>query len=115
MAKNSSNQFSSKTLHQALDIPHQYLRVIMTELSKKGFISGEKGRNGGFVLIKNPDTIFIADIIDAIEGLDKIQKCIVGDTDCQFPNHCSLHDFWQDTRNEIIQKLKTTNLINFYL
>lgn len=115
LSQNPLEQINSKTLHNHLNIPHQYLRHILTQLSKHDYIDSSRGREGGFILKKLPSEIFIADIINSFEGLDNIQKCIIGDNQCQFDGHCSLHEFWSDQRTQIIDKLKSTSLENFIM
>jgi len=115
MAQNREVICSANYLHEKLNIPHQYLRQLLTKLSKSGFIHSTRGRNGGFVFSKKINKIFVADIIESVEGLESFNKCILGFTDCPFENPCSMHEFWEDTRNNIIEKLKTTSLADLLL
>ena len=110
MAQNREEVCSASFLHEKLNIPHQYLRQLLTQLSKSGFIHSTRGRNGGFVFSKDICEIFIADIINSVEGLDSFNKCILGFTDCPFDIKCSMHDFWEKTRSAIINELKTKSL-----
>jgi Rrf2 family protein len=115
MARNKEVVCSANYLHEKLNIPHQYLRQLLTKLSKSGFIHSTRGRNGGFVFSKKVNKIFIADIIESVEGLESFNKCILGFTNCPFDNPCSMHEFWEGTRNNIIEKLKTTSLSDLLL
>ncbi len=115
MAQNRNEVCSANYLHKKLDIPHQYLRQLLTKLSKSGFIHSSRGRNGGFVFSKEISQIYIADIIDSVEGLESFNKCILGFTDCPFDVKCSMHDFWEKTRGSIINELKTTSLADLIL
>lgn len=110
MAQNGEEVCSANFLHEKLNIPHQYLRQLLTKLSKSGFIHSARGRNGGFVFSKEISKIFIADIIESVEGLDRFNKCILGFTECPFDTKCSMHDFWEKTRSDIIKELKTKSL-----
>jgi Rrf2 family protein len=115
MAQNRDEVCSASFLHEKLNIPHQYLRQLLTKLSKSGFIHSTRGRNGGFEFSKEISKIYIADIIDAMEGLDSFSKCILGFTDCPFDTKCSMHDFWDKTRSDIIRELKTKSLADLIL
>ena len=110
MAQNRDAICSANFLFEKLNIPHQYLRQLLTKLSKSGFIHSTRGRNGGFVFSKDISKIFIADIIDSVEGLESFNKCILGFTNCPFNTKCSMHDFWEKTRSDIINELKTKSL-----
>ena len=113
MAEHNGQLFSAATLHKELGIPHQYLRHLLTTLSKDGFIKGSRGRDGGFMLNKATDEIFLADIIDAVEGLDVFSTCIMGFQACPFDEKCAMHETWMETRDRIINILKTTSLADF--
>ncbi len=113
MAENENRVCSANFLHEELDIPHQYLRHLRTHLSKSGFIPGRRGREGGFILKKKVNEIYLADIIDSIEGLDVFNTCIMGFSECPFDNECAMHETWIKTRDDIINILKTTSLAEF--
>jgi len=112
MAKNKDVVCSANYLHKKLKIPHQYLRQLLTKLSKSGFIHSTRGRNGGFVFSRKINKIFVADIIESVEGLESFNKCILGFTECPLDDQCSMHKFWEETREKIIKELKNTSLAN---
>jgi len=101
---------SAKSLHHALKIPAQYLRQLMTTLSKNGFIESTRGRSGGFHLRRSSNEIFIGEIVSAIEGLEGFEKCIFGFLKCPLNEKCGMHDTWQQVREIIMDKLNTTSL-----
>lgn len=112
MANHIGKNMSADFLHSQLDIPYQYLRQILTKLSKNGLINSTRGRSGGFELAKDVNTIYIADIIEITEGLDGFNICVLGFQTCPFDNKCAIHDLWDGSRNNIIKILKETSLAN---
>ena len=110
MARNTKERMSASFLFKKLNIPYSYLRQVLSDLSKHGFIKGYKGRNGGFVLAKDSSDIFLSDIVDSSEGLDSFERCIMGYAKCPFNNPCPLHQTWSEARNEIMGILKSTSL-----
>jgi len=115
MANHSDKNLSADFLHSQLAIPYQYLRQILTNLSKNGFINSSRGRNGGFELARNADKIFIADIIELTEGLEGFNKCVLGFEACPFDNKCAIHDLWDESRNKILNILKQTSLADLII
>ena len=115
LANHSDENMSAGFLHSQLDIPYQYLRQILTKLSKNGLINSIRGRKGGFVLARDVSTIYIADIIEITEGLEGYNKCVLGFHTCPFDNKCAIHDLWADSRNNIIKILKETTLANLII
>lgn len=110
MANEPNKLFSAEMLHMKLNIPRRYLRQLLTDLSKHGFIVSTRGRNGGFQLCKNPQQISIAHVIDAIEGLGNYESCFFGIKDCVNAKACAMHDTWTDTRNKLLKTLEETTL-----
>ena len=110
MATNEENHMSAALLHEKLKIPYSYLRQILTKLSKSGFIKSTRGRSGGFTFSKEKETIFLADIIEATDGLESLNRCILGFRECPFNNECQMHSVWESTRSNIIKVLKETSL-----
>lgn len=110
LAKHDGEQYSAKKLNEVLEIPWPYLRQLLTSLSKSGFIFSTQGRNGGFQLKKPAKQIVLAEIIDSVEGLDVLSKCIMGFEKCPFDHTCAMHEVWEDTRASILNVLNNTTL-----
>lgn len=110
MAQNDSARMSASYLHNKLQIPYSYLRTILGDLSKDGLVNGTKGRNGGFRLSRNKSAIFLSDIIEATEGLESFNKCLMGFNECPFNYGCFMHPVWIKIRSDILNLLKKTSL-----
>ena len=110
LAKHENIIMSASYLHQKVGIPYSYLRQILSELSKKGFIESNRGSRGGFVITRDISTIYLADIIEAAEGLDSFNRCIMGFSKCPFNYGCSIHPVWVEMRTNILNVLKKTSL-----
>lgn len=110
MATHDEVNMSAAFLHEKLAIPYPYLRQILANLSRSGFVHSIRGRNGGFVFSKAKEDISLADIIEATDGLDSLNQCILGFLACPFNNQCSMHQLWESTRAGILKVLKETSL-----
>jgi len=110
MINDNKQVFSANYLAKNLSIPEKYLRNLLTKLSKFNLIKSIKGREGGFVFAKNADKITLADIIDAVEGIEKYDKCILGFDHCLDKNPCLLHFKWKPIKTEFINFLKNTTV-----
>jgi Rrf2 family protein len=60
--------FSSEAIAEAQNIPHKYLEQILTSLKRARIVVSVKGKNGGYKLAKNPEQIFLAEIIRLFDG-----------------------------------------------
>ncbi len=110
MVNSDLQVFSAHHLSQALSIPDKYLRQLMTTLAKAGFIRSIRGREGGYVFSRNANRIRLADIIDAVEGMDKYEGCLLGFPACSDEHPCSLHEKWAPLRDQLMYFLRETTL-----
>lgn len=110
MATRNEEISSAEYLHQQLNIPRRYLRRLLTDLSKHGFLNSTKGRNGGFVFAKDLKEISFANIIEAIEGTDILNRCLLGFSCCLVDKPCIMHDAWMEASDKMKETLSNTSL-----
>jgi Rrf2 family transcriptional regulator, iron-sulfur cluster assembly transcription factor len=110
MAQDKQNIVSAKTLYDILGIKKQYLRRILTDLAKHGFVKSSRGRLGGFEFARDPDQIYIHEVIDAIEGFTSFEGCLLGVKDCNQSPQCAMHAVWADAREMMLRTFRSTTL-----
>jgi len=110
MSKKPTELHSAGMLVKELNVSDKYLRRIMTDLSKAGFIESTKGRDGGYSFSKDPNQIFLLNIIDSVEGEDKLNGCVLGFNECSCTNPCAMHDTWLPVRNKLNKVFSETTL-----
>ncbi len=115
MAKDPARRYSAKYLVEKLKISDKYLRRLMTDLSKAGFIRSIQGRDGGYIFDRDLRSIVLSDIIEAVEGMDKYMGCILGFDKCSDDNPCVLHDSWVIIREEFISLFHGVSLADLNL
>lgn len=110
MARDEAKLYSAKYLIDELKISDKYLRKLMTNLAKAGFISSIQGRDGGYKFNKKVDEIFLSDVIDAVEGMDKYTGCALGFCECSDTNPCAMHKTWAPVRDKFITALSKNTI-----
>lgn len=110
MATHNEKNMSAKFLYEKLAIPYPYLRQVLFNLSRNGFIKSTRGRTGGFAFNKKIENITLADIIESTDGLENLNQCVLGFKACPFNSECAMHSVWESTRAGILKVLKETSL-----
>ena len=110
MARDEKALFSSQQLHKEIDVPERYLRRLLTDLSKKGFIKSIQGRQGGFTFARDISEIFLIEVADSIDGRTSLDGCILGYESCLFNHACPMHEIWEETKKKVIDTLSKTSL-----
>ena len=110
MAQDENALYSAQQLHKDIDVPERYLRRLLTDLSKHGFIKSIQGRYGGFTFARDISEITLMDIVDAIDGTESFDDCILGYDVCAFNYSCPMHNIWEETKLKVIKTLTKTTL-----
>ncbi len=110
MATRNEDMYSAEYLHKQLNIPRRYLRRLLTDLSRHGFLKSTSGRNGGFVFARDLEEINLALVINTLEGYETLCTCILGFSCCIVDKPCIMHDTWMETRSKMVEILSNTTL-----
>lgn len=110
MAVGEVEPYSAEYLHEHLAIPRSYLRRLLTQLSKQGFIASSKGRRGGFVFARPLEEINLAMVINSMESSGILGNCILGHLSCREEQPCIMHETWKEIRTTMLDTLSNTTL-----
>ena len=93
-----------------LKISFHFLTKILQVLTQKNIMASYRGPKGGVSLAKPSSSITILEIIEAIDGLNLFQGCILGLPECNNSNPCPLHEKWAFMREELKTTFQQANL-----
>ncbi len=96
-------------ISQRQAISLSYLEQLFAKLRKSSLVSSVRGPGGGYELQRKSATIFIAQIIDAVNESVDTTKCR-GKGDCQGGDICLTHYLWEDLSDQIHQFLEGISL-----
>ncbi len=84
------------------EISEKYLESIVRELVKKGIVSGQRGKGGGYRLCRAPEQINVGEILRCMEGSLAPVACLSEDAaPCRQAARCRTLDFWRGL-NDVI-------------
>jgi Rrf2 family protein len=93
-----------------IEVPQHFVGKIFQTLVREGVLVSAKGRGGGFALKRPPEEITLRQIVEAIDGRQRIDRCILGFHTCDDQQACPQHDHWKGIRAQIESLLDTTSL-----
>lgn len=96
---------SIKEMTKLLKIPYHFLAKILQDLVYKGLLISQKGPGGGFALATVPEKITLFHIVEAIDGTDFANRCVMGFSECSGKNPCAAHERWKELRENIYSML----------
>lgn len=98
-------QVSLSIISKSSKIPLPFLRQIAQDLKKAGLITSTEGKNGGYALAKEPKTISLADVIEAVDKRKLITCC-----DPENPDSCAC----SQEKELLWKKLNKHYIKNYY-
>lgn len=112
-----------KLLSKRHNLSVKYLEQILMQLSKDGLVTGLRGNNGGYRLVKKPAEYTIGEILRSTEGNLSPRGQLEGNTISNLGNDCFWEDFekvindFLDNRNlqQIVDKNKEFNGFDFVI
>lgn len=108
--KKEKRIFTASEVSKELKVPKEYVSKVMQILTDSGIIGSKKGKNGGFYLAKSPSSIKLIDIVEAIDGFEIFNNCVLGFPGCSNENPCPVHDKWGKLRDEAYKMLSSETL-----
>jgi Rrf2 family protein len=108
------NNVGIKEISGDLGLPAPFLAKILQQLAKHKILSSTKGPNGGFSLLKKPESITLLEIVKIIDGDELFKNCLIHDGTCagvkRSKKLCPVHDDYSAIR-EVLMKLFKTRTI----
>jgi Rrf2 family protein len=100
----------AEQISRVLKIPKEFISKILQSLRVSGIISSTKGKSGGFCLAKPSSEIKLIDVVEAIDGLETFNSCVLGFPECTPATPCPVHDAWGVLRTQALEMLTSETL-----
>ena len=105
-----NKKFSAGEISKELKVPREFVSKVLQHLTESKIVGSQKGKFGGFYLAKNPSKIKLIDIVEAIDGLDVFNDCVLGFPGCSIKEPCPVHEKWGKLRDEAYRMLSQESL-----
>ncbi len=99
---------ATNQIAEAYQIPPSFLTKIIAQLSVAGLIRTSRGARGGVTLARPPEQISVLEVLEAIDGPISLNDCVEDPSLCQYSDTCTVHGFWTDLRDELVDRLRGT-------
>jgi len=103
---NESNKILAKSISEPINVPQAYIAKLLQELSRHNIVTSTKGPNGGFYLNKVNRATPLIEIINVIDGENRINSCLLSLQNCNEEKPCPLHAFAGPFRSDLIKNLE---------
>ncbi|MCH7592282.1 MAG: Rrf2 family transcriptional regulator [Planctomycetes bacterium] len=95
LARHGASRSSARAIAERTRVPLPVLTNILHRLLNHGLVASAMGAKGGYALARSPETISLADMIDAIEGTFRLAVCCGSESDddvevCELQEGCQI-------------------------
>ena len=89
-------------------LPRDFMAKVFQKLVHAGVLASARGRGGGFRLARPAHEITLMHVVEAMEGPQAYDRCVVGLEKCTDHMPCPQHDLYKPIRQRIKDYLSTT-------
>ena len=98
-------------ISKALAISEAHLVKVLQRLTRAGIVAPERGRRGGYRLVRPPAGITLQEVYEAIEGRMPVEICLFRRKICK-RRPCILHGLIRDINKRALNYFHETTLDN---
>lgn len=91
------------------EIPASFLSKIAQDLSKAGLIEIKQGAKGGYVLLKDPQSISLLEVVEIMIGKIYLNDCVGRPAACPSSPRCLVHRVWDKASEQLRETLANAN------
>jgi Rrf2 family protein len=92
-----------KEIAESEHIPSHFLSKILQILVKKKILTSTRGLHGGFLLKKDANELNLMEVIEAIDGMDIFDTCVIGIKECTSESSCPIHEQYKAFQEEFMR------------
>jgi len=87
----------------ARDVPEKFLAKIFQNLTKTGIVKSHRGVKGGFSLAKDPESITVKLLVEAIQGPYHLIKCLHDKDCCDKYEYCPIRSVLEKAEDRLLE------------
>jgi Rrf2 family transcriptional regulator, nitric oxide-sensitive transcriptional repressor len=90
LGSSPGSPLTTQQIAEQTRVPSGYLSKVLQALGRAGLVEAQRGLYGGFVLTRSLDELTLLDVINAVDPLERIERCPLGIAS-HGPRLCALH------------------------
>jgi Rrf2 family protein len=105
-----NNKMMVKDISARINVPKAYIAKLLQGLAKRKIISSAKGPKGGFYINPSNKNRTLMEVIEVIDGKQKIESCVLGLEDCNEQKPCPIHSLIGPLKSKMIDLLESKTI-----
>ena len=101
---------SARRISDAMGIPVRFLPQVLADLGRAGLVEAAPGRAGGYRLARDPGSVSLLEVIEAVEGDSRRQSCVLRGGPCGEDGFCDVHEVFFEGQEALLATLARASL-----
>jgi Rrf2 family protein len=99
---------STQEIAERQNIPAPFLAKIISQLSLSGLVNTHRGAGGGVRLARPAAEINLLQVIEALDGPVRLNRCVLDSGMCPRDQTCPVHRVWARAQEHLVTALNDT-------
>lgn len=99
-----------RAIARATNAPTSVLAQALAALVRGELLVAQAGRAGGYRLARPAEAVSIHDIVHAIDGEGRAERCVLHEAACSWEGACPFHGFLVAAQDRFVESLRATSL-----
>lgn len=86
-------------------IPRRFVAQVMVDMVRVGIAEAKVGRLGGYRLARDPRSISLLEVVEAVEGDPRRRVCVLRSAPCLWDGPCDVHQVFAAAQDALLAEL----------
>jgi len=110
ISNENSHRPGFKEVAEEIGAPVQFTAKILQAMARQKLLRSIRGKGGGFFYARDAEELKLSRVIDAFQGEDYFEGCVLGLGKCDPNNPCPLHDEFSRIRVDLVRMAETETI-----
>lgn len=107
--RNSKKPVKVHEIAESQAIPVRFLEIILNELKQGGFVESRRGNEGGYLLARPANRIFVGQIMNFMQGTNtRGQSASIGGVGAKAPGDMAFAQLWNNINTAVTSIYRST-------
>ncbi len=103
-------QVRHSELSKSTQVSGHFLSKVLQQLVRSRLIRSRRGAGGGFTLAVPATSVSLLDVVEAIEGPIRLNRCLEDGVSCARKSRCPAHSVWAEAQASVVGVLGRTSM-----